>query len=91
MFHGVGFNSQPGERLEQKNLQEKLHGLLADQKRIGSIIQERTRIPETEIEELFREARTKDATYALGNGIIHEVRDVAVPAGGPVISLVFQR
>ena len=91
MFHGVGFNSQPGERLEQKNLQEKLYGLLADQKRIGSIIQERSRIPESEIEELFREARTKDATYALGNGIVHEIRDVTIPAGGPVISLVFQR
>lgn len=91
MFHGVGFNSQPGERLEQKNLQEKLYSLLADQKRIGSIIQERTRIPETEIEELFREARTKDAAYALGNGIVHEIRDIAIPPGGPIISLVFQR
>jgi ATP-dependent protease ClpP protease subunit len=91
MFHGVGFNSVPNERLEQKNLQEKLQGLLADQKRIGSIIQERTSLPDTEIDDLFREARTKDATYALGNGIVHEIREVEIPSGGPVISLVFQR
>jgi ATP-dependent Clp protease protease subunit len=91
MFHGVGFNGNAGERLEQKNLQEKLQNLLADQKRIGSIIQERTCIPEAEVEDLFREARTKDAAYALGNGIVHEVRDVAIPPGAPVISLVFQR
>jgi len=91
MFHGVGFNSLPNERLEQKNLQEKLQGLLADQKRIGSIIQERTSIVEAEIDDLFREARTKDATYALGNGIVHEIREVLIPPGGPVISLVFQR
>jgi len=91
MFHGVGFNSNPAERLEQKNLQEKLQGLLADQKRIGGIIQERTRIPEAEVEDLFREARTKDAAYALGNGIVDEIRDVAIPTGAPVVSLVFQR
>jgi len=91
MFHGVGFNSLPNERLEQKNLQEKLQGVLADQKRIGSIIQERTSIPETEIDDLFREARTKDAAYALGHGIVHEIREVIIPPGGPVISLVFQR
>jgi ATP-dependent Clp protease, protease subunit len=91
MFHGVGFNSVPNERLEQKNLQEKLQSLLSDQKRIGSIIQERTTIPEAEIEDLFREARTKDSAYALGNGIVHEIREVMIPPGGPIISLVFQR
>jgi len=91
MFHGVGFNSQPNERLEQKNLQEKLNGLLSDQRRIGSIIQERTRIREDETDDLSREARTKDAAYAHGNGIVDEIRDVQIPAGGPIISLVFQR
>lgn len=91
MFHGVGFNTMPNERLEQKNLQEKLGGLLSDQKRIGSIIVERTKIPESEVEDLFREARTKDAAYAHGNGIVDEIRDVQIPPGVPVISLVFQR
>jgi ATP-dependent protease ClpP protease subunit len=91
MFHGVGISVQQHDRLEQKVLQERLDGILADQRRIGRIIVERTRIPEPEVEELFREARTKDAAYALGNGLIDEIREVNLPAGGPIISLVFQR
>lgn len=38
-----------------------------------------------------REAQTKDAAFAVSSGIIHEIKDVQLPAGGPVISLVFQR
>ena len=38
MFHGVGFNANAGQRLEEKFLRERLDGLLSDQKRIGAII-----------------------------------------------------
>lgn len=61
------------------------------QKRIGAIITERTKISEEDAGALFREAQTKDAAYAISSGIIHEIRDVQIPVGGPVISLVFQR
>lgn len=91
MFHGVGFNTQPGQRLEEKFLRERLGNLVADQKRIGSVIEERTKLPSDEVAELFFEAKTKDATYAVGCGIIHEIRDVQIPEGSPVVSLVFQR
>src|SRR5438552_12912130 len=59
MFHGVGFNTQPNTRLEEKSTRETLNNILADQKRIGGIIGERTKLGETEIEALFREAQTK--------------------------------
>jgi ATP-dependent Clp protease, protease subunit len=91
MFHGVGFDVSGPLRLEEKFLRERLDSLVADQKRIGSIIVERTRIPEKEVGELFLEAKTKDAAFAVSTGIIDEVRDVQIPPGGPVISLVFQR
>ena len=91
MFHGVGFNAQPGQRLEEKFLRERLDGLIADQKRIGSIIEERTNLGKDEVAELFLEAKTKDAAYAIGCGIVHEVKDVSIPVGSPVVSLVFQR
>jgi ATP-dependent Clp protease, protease subunit len=91
MFHGVGFDVQPGTRLEEKILLERLDNLLADQKRIASIIEDRTNLSATEIEPLFREAQTKDAAYAVGAGIVHEIKDVEIPAGCPVIALVFQR
>jgi len=91
MFHGVGFNINQGVRLEEKLLREKLDGIMQDQKRIGSIIGEHTSLNERQIRKLFREARTKDADYAKGVGIIDDIRDVNIPNGNPIISLVFQR
>jgi len=91
MFHGVGINIRKDDRLEQKALQEGLDHILSDQRRIGSIIAERTRLSEAEIEDLFREARTKDADYALNHGLIEEIRDVNLLPGAPVIAPIFQR
>jgi ATP-dependent protease ClpP protease subunit len=39
----------------------------------------------------MRLAQTKDATFAASTGIVHEVKDVQIPPGSHVISLVFQR
>jgi ATP-dependent protease ClpP protease subunit len=91
MFHGVGFNPEAGKHFEEKLLRERLDHVLADQKRIGAIIEERTTLTAAQIKGLFRQAQTKDAAYAASTGIVHEVKDVQVPPGTPVISLVFQR
>lgn len=91
MFHGVGFDGKAGQRFEEKFLRERLDGILQDQRRIGSIIRQHTDLDDRKIRNLFREARTKDAEYALSVGIIHEIRDVQIPPGNAIISLVFQR
>jgi ATP-dependent Clp protease, protease subunit len=91
MFHGVGFNAPPNMRMEEKFLRERLDGLDADQKRIASIIAERTNLTDEEIAGMFLEAQTRDAEYALKAGIVHEIRDVNIPHGHPVQALVFQR
>lgn len=91
MFHGVGFDVQGHSRFEEKSIRERLDSILSDQKRIGSIIQERTKLTQEQVEALFREAQTKDAAFAVGCGIVDEVRDVQIPAGSTVLSLVFQR
>jgi hypothetical protein len=91
MFHGVGFDVPQGARFEEKLLRERLGSLLNDQKRIGSIIQERTKIDQAEIEGLFREAQTKDAAFARDKGIVDEIRDIQIPPGAPIFTLVFQR
>lgn len=90
MFHGVGFD-QPAGRFEEKNLREMLNGIGNDQRRIGSIITDRTNIPQDEVEGLFREAQTKTAEFARERGIVHEIREFQLPGGAPVISFVFQR
>jgi ATP-dependent protease ClpP protease subunit len=91
MFHGVGFDVKGQFRLEEKLLRERLDNILTDHKRIGSIISERTKLDQKVVETLFTEAQTKDATFAASTGIVHEVKDVQIPPGSNVISLVFQR
>ncbi len=91
MFHGIGFDYKQGLRVEQKNAQEWLSGILADQKRMADIIVERTNIDAAEAADLFKEARTKDSTYAAARGIVTDIRDVNIPTGSPIFALVFQR
>ena len=91
MFHGVGFDAKAGVRLEEKFLKERLDSILSDQRRIGSIISDRTEMEEAAIKELFFQAQTKDAAFAAGCGIVHDVRDVKIPAGSTIVSLVFER
>ena len=79
MFHGVGFEGAPGLRFEEKFLRERLDSILADQTRIGAIIQERTQLSAEQVEGLFLEAQTKDATYAASTGIVNEVHDLDIP------------
>jgi ATP-dependent protease ClpP protease subunit len=79
MFHGVGFDLNNPLRLEEKFLRERLDSLMSDQKRIGSIIVERTKITEDAVSELFLEAKTKDATFAVSSGIIDEIRECPDP------------
>jgi ATP-dependent protease ClpP protease subunit len=91
MFHGVGFDVPQQMRIEEKFLRERLDGITSDQKRIGSVIEERTSISKDDIAKLFLEAQTKDATFAASCGIVNEIRDIQIPAGSPIVSLVFQR
>ena len=90
MFHGVGFD-MANVRIEQKNADEMLNGILADQKRIADIMVERTHLNTVEAADLFKEARTKDAAFAASKGIVLDVRDINIPVGSPIFSLVFQR
>jgi len=91
MFHGVGFNTPPNMRLEEKILRERLGSIQADQNRIGKIITDRTSITNSEVRKLFREAKTRDPDFARSKGIIHDIREVEIPLGATVQQLVFQR
>ncbi|HXN39906.1 MAG TPA: ATP-dependent Clp protease proteolytic subunit [Solirubrobacteraceae bacterium] len=91
MFHGVAWHATDGEQLTRGVLKERTEGLLADEKRIGAIIRERTKMRATDVDALFNEAKTKDATDAVSGGIVHEIKDVEITPGAPILSLVFQR
>jgi ATP-dependent protease ClpP protease subunit len=88
MFHGVGFEINAQMRLEEKNLREFMDAMSADHKRMADIIADRTSLSLDEARKLFAEARTKDANDALNAGVVHEVSDLVIPPGAPVITLV---
>ena len=90
MFHGVGFD-KPAGRYEEKPLREMLDGIGNDQRRIASIIAERTTIAEDETASFFREAQTHTAADAQKRGIVNDIREFELPTGAPVISFVFKR
>ena len=91
MFHGVGFNAQQQQRFEEKELRQRLESVLSDQRRSGGIIAQHTNLNAKQVAQLFRQAQVKDAKYAMGKGIIQDIRDVQIPSGCPIISLVFKR
>ncbi len=91
MFHGVGFTLSQGTRFEEQQLRERLEGVLRDQGRLGSIIHERTKLDEEVVKGLFSKAETMDAAWAAEHGLIDEIRDLQIPAGSRVDSLVVQQ
>lgn len=91
MFHGVAFNLSQGMSLDERGSREKLANILSDQRRIGSIIQQRTALTSRQVKAMFREAKTIDSAFAAGCGIVNQVKDVQIPVGCPVFQLVFQR
>ncbi|HMU32112.1 MAG TPA: ATP-dependent Clp protease proteolytic subunit [Nitrospira sp.] len=91
MFHGVGFDINGAARFEEKTLRERMDSIQADQARIAKILCERTGLTPDEAKQLFLEAVTKDPDYARTKGIIHDVRELKLPAGAPFLQLVFKR
>lgn len=88
MFHGVGFEGNPNERLEEKNLMEKLDVVHAEHTRISQIIATRSGLDVAVCLELFKEQKTRDANWAAANGMVHSVTDFKIPAGASIRYLV---
>ncbi len=84
MFHGVGFNVGERTRFEMKHLRERINSVDSDQRKIASILADRTSIPPVEIEKLFVEAVTREPEYAQKVGIIDAIRPVEIPASASI-------
>jgi ATP-dependent Clp protease protease subunit len=91
MFHGVGFETPAQTRFQERQMRERLDSILADQKRMGDIIRDRTNLSDADVAQLFLQEQTKDVAYARTHGIIHDIRDVQIPTGATVKQLVFKR
>lgn len=91
MFHGVGMDVTGSVRLVDQNLREYLDSIASDHRRIGAVIGQHTTMNEAEVVDLFTHARTKDAAWAQGVGMVHAVCEPKIPVGVPVHSLMFNR
>jgi ATP-dependent Clp protease, protease subunit len=85
MFHGVGRQVAQNTALDTKTLKEFLEGNQADEKRIGDIIKERTKLSSDQITQFFRESKTVDAPAAFEAGIIHQMVELKFPTGTQIM------
>jgi ATP-dependent Clp protease protease subunit len=91
MLHGVAFSVATPTNFFEKNLGERLASVRADQERIKAIYHDRAGINPNDAEHFFLGEVTMSAGDAVNRGLVHELRDVQVPAGSPVLQLVFDR
>ncbi len=91
MFHGVGQDVVANSRLEEKILAEKLSSIRSDQKRISQVLAEHSALSIRQLNGMFRQGVTKDPEFAKSVDIVHDIKDVSLPAGAPVFQLVFKR
>jgi ATP-dependent protease ClpP protease subunit len=87
MFHGVAWNTVAAASLGEQSLSELLANVKSDQRRIANLIVERTQLQEEAVNSMFARAETKSAEEALACSLIHEIRDVQIPADAVVASL----
>ena len=81
MFHGVGFDAANVNRLELPFLREKIDSIIADHKRIATIIASHSLLTLRMAAKLFEEQRVYDAAWAKSKGMVHEIADFNLPAG----------
>ena len=74
-----------------KVVRELLDRIEADHRCIGGIICVRINITAYKAECLFRDAQTMLTEQARNRGIIHDVTEVSLPLGHPILCLVFKR
>lgn len=91
MLHGVAFGVAMPTQFFERSLKERLASVQADQERIKAIYSERAGIPPEDAEKFFLGESTINATDAVTRGLAQEVRAVNIPAGSPVVQLVFNR
>jgi len=91
MLHGVSFTPGGQAQFFERNLNERLNALRADQQRIAAIYNDRARITPQMAEQYFIQETTVSAAEAMGLGIVHELRQVTIPEGSPIFQLIFDR
>jgi ATP-dependent protease ClpP protease subunit len=91
MLHGVAFGTAAPTQFFERNLRERLLSVQRDQERIKAIYNERAGIDPEVAEKFFLGESNINSAEAITRGLAHEVRAVQIPAGSPILQLVFNR
>ena len=88
LLHGITWTFQQGTTLTYTQMQETISRFDSAEQLSARIIGERSKLTEKEVRELFRQGQSKDPQFALDKGLIHEIREVTVPDGAPLHSII---
>ncbi len=90
LFHGVNMNVEQGASLSLTTLREVMSSVEQDENKIARILTDRSSLSEDEVRRLFREGESKPPVFAESKGIVHAIRDLAIPKDAMLISLNMQ-
>jgi ATP-dependent protease ClpP protease subunit len=90
LLHGVSASFQ-NERLEERQLEERLKGLRMDVENIAKVIANTTGNNMREVIKLMHEATTMNPHEAKLWGLVHEIRSELYEPGSEVISIQYQQ
>ncbi|MBM2832184.1 MAG: peptidase ClpP [Dehalococcoidia bacterium] len=89
LLHGVSAGFQ-NERLEEKQLEERLKGLRIDIENIAKVIASNTGRTVQEVTNAMLERTTLNPDEAKAYGLVHDVKSELFEAGSDVISIQYQ-
>ena len=88
LLHAIIWNFFQAASLTYSQMQETINRFNAAEQLTAQIIGEQTKLTTEEVRDLFRQGQAKEPTFALEKGLIHEIRDVNIPDGAPLYSIV---
>jgi len=89
LLHGVSAGFQ-NERLEEKQLEERLKGLRIDIENIAKVIAANTGKPVQDVTNAMLERTTLNPDEAKAWGLVHEIKSELFETGSEVISIQYQ-
>jgi len=88
LLHGITWTFNQGSTLTYAQMQETISSFDAAEQLTAQIIGDRTKLAPEEVRALFRQGQSKSPAFALEKGLIQEIREVAIPNGAPVHSVI---
>jgi len=88
LLHGITWNFSQGANLTYTQMQETMSRFNVAEDLSAQIISDRTKLKPDEVRALFRQGESKNPDFALDKGFIHEIKDVQIPNGALLLSII---